>query len=103
MDYIKSLINLLPRFEDITELLENDAEAKYILQKAIKVLEKSTFENSQNADEVEESAFLVEALVDKCCERIYTGSFAEVPLAERQTYTLACYFNVSLQINLQNA
>ncbi|XP_065361023.1 bifunctional peptidase and arginyl-hydroxylase JMJD5 [Calliphora vicina] len=99
---IKKLINLLPHLEDIEAILLNENEAKYILNKAIYVLHSNSLEIETVNDEFEEATFLVQALVDKCWERIHTGHFSEVPLEIRKIYALANYIKILLLL-IENA
>lgn len=89
VDSIEEIFKLLPRFEDIEELLQNEAEARYILKRAADYFEKS----NSNGEE-EEISYLIRALVDKTWERIHSGHFSSVSLTIRKIYALGCYFKV---------
>ncbi|KAH8317183.1 hypothetical protein KR074_000694 [Drosophila pseudoananassae] len=85
------LAQLLPRLEDVEDLLENEVEARYILKKAISFMEKW---ESYKRDDEEEIRYLVSALVDRNWERIHTGHFSSVPLNIRKIYAIGCYFKI---------
>ncbi|EDW18074.1 bifunctional peptidase and arginyl-hydroxylase JMJD5 [Drosophila mojavensis] len=89
VDSIEQIFKLLPRFEDIEELLQNEAEARYILKRAA-----DYFQNSHLNGEEEEISYLVRGLVDKTWERIHSGHFSSVPVTVRKIYALACYFKI---------
>lgn len=88
------LAKLLPRFEDIAELLENEVEARYILRRAADHFAKQHAIDQLDRLEEEEIAYLIHALVDKNWERIHSGHFSCVPLKIRKIYALGCYFKV---------
>lgn len=92
---IRKLINSVPHLDEIEKILLCENEAKFILKKALEVVQLNPLENEILCDEVEEAAFLVQALVDKCWERIHTGHFSEVSIQIRQIYSLGCYLKVS--------
>ncbi|XP_061392789.1 bifunctional peptidase and arginyl-hydroxylase JMJD5 [Musca vetustissima] len=93
MDIVNKLINLLPQYEEIKELIKLNPEAQFILKKTIETLKEKLNQNS-NADDTEECYFLVQALVDKCWEEIHTGHFSEVSLDVRKTYALGCFCKI---------
>lgn len=95
---IQKLINLLPNINEIEKILTNEHEAKYILNKSIQVLQKYKLAKETDSDNMEEAMFLIQALVDKCWERIHTGHFSEVSIEIRKIYGLTCYFKVLLFI-----
>ncbi|XP_023293664.2 bifunctional peptidase and arginyl-hydroxylase JMJD5 isoform X1 [Lucilia cuprina] len=93
---ITNLLNLLPNLEDINKICLKENEANYILKKASIDLLANSLDKETSPDEIEETAFLVQSLVDKCWERIHTGHFSKVPLEIRKIYALACYFKILL-------
>ncbi|KRF84388.1 bifunctional peptidase and arginyl-hydroxylase JMJD5 isoform X1 [Drosophila virilis] len=96
------LAKLLPRFEDIVELLENEVEARYILRRAADHFAKRQAIDQLNRPEEEEISYLIHALVDKNWERIHSGHFSSVPLTIRKIYALGCYFKQIFFLLLEN-
>ncbi|KAM7359100.1 uncharacterized protein ACRADG_003820 isoform 2-T3 [Cochliomyia hominivorax] len=90
--HIEKLMNLLPNLKEINEILLNENEAKYIFNKTLDVLHTETTGNAMENNDLEEVSFLIQALVDRCWERIHTGHFSEVSIELRKIYALACYF-----------
>lgn len=88
------LAQLLPHFADIDQLLEHELEARYILKRAADQLQRLLHSRKRDADQEEEVAYLLIALVDKQWERIHSGHFSSVPLCIRKIYALGCYFKV---------
>lgn len=98
MEIAYKLINLLPQFDEIKEILKSNPEGEYILKKTFETfngIQKQKPSTSDSDDGVEECYFLVQALLDKFWEVIHTGHFSEVPLDVRKTYALASYCKVS--------
>ncbi|XP_011182789.2 bifunctional peptidase and arginyl-hydroxylase JMJD5 [Zeugodacus cucurbitae] len=81
----------LPKYKEIENILENEAEANYILRLATANVEKA---NSKVYEYNEEVYYLVSSLADKCWERIHTGHFSAVPLEVRKIYALSNYFKI---------
>lgn len=93
MEVVLELINLLPQHNEIENIVQNKPEAKYMLKNSLDSLQ--AFALKKREDEIEESYFLVQALVDKCWEEIHTGHFSEVPVETRKIYALGCYCKVN--------
>ncbi|KAH8376415.1 hypothetical protein KR200_007769 [Drosophila serrata] len=88
------LLKLLPCWEDIEDLLQDELEARYILKKATSHMEKLQIGISGGDSEEEEIKYLICALVDRNWERIHTGHFSSVPLSIRKIYAIGCYFKI---------
>ena len=95
---IKKLLNLLPEFEELKDIVKNENEAKFILKKTLDTLQFNPLDNVNILEDTEEVSFLIEALVDRFWERIHTGHFSEVPLEIRKIYAVACYLKVILKL-----
>lgn len=89
-----ALVQLLPRYVDIEQLLEHELEARYILKRAADQLQRLLNSRKRDAEQEEEVAYLLIALVDKQWERIHSGHFSNVPLTIRKIYALGCYYKV---------
>lgn len=88
------LAQLLPRYVDIEQILEHELEARYILKRAADQLQRLLNSRKRDAEQEEEVAYLLIALVDKQWERIHSGHFSNVPLTIRKIYALGCYYKV---------
>ncbi|ALC43540.1 CG13902, partial [Drosophila busckii] len=88
------LIKLLPRFSDIEQLLTNEVEAHYILQRSAAYMQNVQLTTELDENAGEEIGYLVRALVDRSWERIHSGHFSNVPLNIRKIYALACYYKI---------
>ncbi|XP_030372279.1 bifunctional peptidase and arginyl-hydroxylase JMJD5 [Scaptodrosophila lebanonensis] len=87
------LSKLLPTFESIEKLLQNEVEARYILKSAAQLMGKLQVTANLGTD-TEQVAYLIRALVEKYWERIHSGHFSKVPLTTRQIYALGCYYKI---------
>ncbi|KAH8349790.1 hypothetical protein KR084_006121 [Drosophila pseudotakahashii] len=85
------LTKLLPRWEDIENVIKDEVEARYILKRATDYLKNF---QSRGDSEEEETRYLICALVDRNWERIHTGHFSRVPLTTRKIYAIGCYFKI---------
>ncbi|XP_073836602.1 jumonji domain containing 5 [Musca autumnalis] len=97
MELVKKLINLLPQYDEIENILKDYPEGQYILKTTIETLKKSQGTQgatNYNGDGVEECFFLVQALIDKFWEVIHTGHFSAVPLDVRKTYAMGCFCKI---------
>uniref|UniRef100_A0A1I8MKG7 JmjC domain-containing protein n=1 Tax=Musca domestica TaxID=7370 RepID=A0A1I8MKG7_MUSDO len=97
MEIANKLINLLPQFDEIKEILKSNPEGEFILKKTFETfngIQKQKPSTSDSDDGVEECYFLVQALLDKFWEVIHTGHFSEVPLDVRKTYGLASFCKI---------
>ncbi|KAL9907764.1 jumonji domain containing 5 [Glossina fuscipes fuscipes] len=88
MENLEELQDLLPKYEEIEEILLKNPEANYVISLALKVLKDKT------SEQWEESSYLIQALVDKCWESIHTDHFSKIPLYVRQIYSIACYLKI---------
>lgn len=96
MENLEELQDLLPKYEEIEEILIKNPEANYIISLALKVLEDFVRNLDKTNEQWEESSYLIQALVDKCWESIHTDHFSKIPLHVRQIYSIACYLKVSI-------
>uniref|UniRef100_A0A1A9ZF00 JmjC domain-containing protein n=1 Tax=Glossina pallidipes TaxID=7398 RepID=A0A1A9ZF00_GLOPL len=94
MENLEELQDLLPKYEEIEEILIKNPEANYIISLALKVLKDFVRNSDKTSEQWEESSYLIQALVDKCWESIHTDHFSKIPLHVRQIYSIACYLKI---------